>query len=48
MAKHPKKQKFFWIDDVWVTGFLAGDLNITHLDMIEVQIRELYNNLFNF
>ena len=35
--------KYFWIDDVWVTGFLAGDLNITHLDMIEVQIRALYN-----
>ena len=27
--------KFFWIDDAWVTGYIAGDLNITHLDMMK-------------
>ena len=45
MAKHPIKLKFFWIDDVWVTGFLAADLNITHLDMIEVSTSGL-NNIY--
>ena len=27
--------KFLWIDDAWVTGYIAGDLNITHLDMMK-------------
>ena len=27
--------KFFWIDDAWVTGYIAEDLNITHLDMMK-------------
>ena len=27
--------KFFWIDDVWVTGYLAQHLNIQHLDMVK-------------
>ena len=27
--------KFFWIDDVWVTGFLARHLAIQHLDIIK-------------
>ena len=25
--------KFLWIDDAWVTGYIARDLNITHLDI---------------
>ena len=24
---------YFWIDDVWVTGSLAYELSITHLDL---------------
>ena len=27
--------KFFWIDDAWVTGYIAEDLKITHLDMMK-------------
>ena len=26
-------KKMFWIDDVWVTGFLAEDLQIEHKDV---------------
>ena len=29
------KVKFFWIDDVWVTGYIAEHLQINHLDMIK-------------
>ena len=25
--------KFFWIDDVWVTGYIAKHLNISHQDI---------------
>ena len=28
-----KKNKFFWIDDAWVTGYLADKLNIEHIGM---------------
>ena len=27
--------KFLWIDYAWVTGYIAWDLNITHLDMMK-------------
>jgi hypothetical protein len=33
IAKKAENYKFFWIDDVWVTGYLAQDLNITHLEL---------------
>ena len=33
LAEKAQNVKFFWIDDVWVTGYLAQDLNITHLDL---------------
>ena len=26
--------KYFWIDDIWVTGFLAAKGGIKHLDMV--------------
>ena len=35
LAEAATNLKFFWIDDAWVTGYIAGDLNITHLDMMK-------------
>ena len=32
---------FLWIDDAWVTGYLARDLGITHLDFNEVNLGKL-------
>ena len=26
--------KYFWIDDIWVTGYLAAKVGIQHLDMV--------------
>ena len=26
--------KYFWIDDIWVTGYLAAKVGIKHLDML--------------
>ena len=42
--------KFSWIDDVWVTGYIAGDLKITHLDMMKCTMNEsqlLYKSIQN-
>ena len=33
MVEAATRLKFFWIDDAWVTGYIARDLNITHLDI---------------
>ena len=33
IADAATRVKFFWIDDVWVTGYIARHLNITHLDI---------------
>ena len=30
IASAAKQVKFFWIDDVWVTGYIAKHLNIVH------------------
>ena len=35
MVEAATRVKFFWIDDVWVCGYLAEHLNIRHLDMIK-------------
>jgi len=36
-----KTTKFFWIDDAWVTGYLAGALGIKHVDLIEFFVMEM-------
>jgi hypothetical protein len=33
LAGKAKMSNYFWIDDVWVTGFLAREIGITHLDL---------------
>ena len=33
LARAATSVKFFWIDDVWVTGYIASFLNIHHLDI---------------
>ena len=35
MVEAATRLRFFWIDDVWVTGYIARDLNITHIDMMK-------------
>ena len=35
IVKANARLKFFWTDDAWVTGYIAGDLKITHLDMMK-------------
>ena len=35
IARAAQIVKFFWIDDVWVTGYLASHLHIHHLDMMK-------------
>ena len=35
MVEAATRVKFFWIDDVWVTGYIARHLDITHLDIIK-------------
>ena len=36
--KNFQTTKFFWIDDVYVTGFLRAKLNITLVDMSQYQM----------
>eukprot|EP00092_Neocalanus_flemingeri_P033683 GFUD01036616.1.p1 GENE.GFUD01036616.1~~GFUD01036616.1.p1 ORF type:complete len:397 (+),score=103.23 GFUD01036616.1:92-1282(+) len=35
LAKAAQTNRFFWIDDVWVTGYLAKALKIQHQDMMQ-------------
>lgn len=38
LVNRAKTRKFFWIDDVFVTGFLREDLNITFVDTNKYQM----------
>lgn len=35
LAEAAQTNRFFWIDDVWVTGYLAKALKIQHQDMMQ-------------
>ena len=30
IVKVAQQMRFFWVDDAWVTGYIAGRLNISH------------------
>jgi len=47
IAEVATKTKFFWIDDAWVTGYLAKALNIEHVDMIEYFVMEMERCIFS-
>jgi hypothetical protein len=36
LAEAATRVSFFWIDDAWVTGYIARHLNITHLDIVDL------------
>ena len=41
LAEVAQTTKFFWIDDTWVTGYLAKELGIGHVDLREFFVMEL-------